>query len=115
MSMKYKCKNCGYLSRANSFEEIVENEKLCKLCKQSDAKERTRRKFNSSPAGKAWSSGKSPKRETKKELKESKKKVIKLTPNWFCNHCGNIQDSETKPHKCKSCGSTALKQLHGQG
>lgn len=31
--LKYKCSKCGYMSYAKTFDEIVENKKKCKICR----------------------------------------------------------------------------------
>lgn len=79
--MKYKCKKCGTMSQANSFEQIVEMDKLCPTCKSSKLDD-LKRIFHTKPKGKV-------------------KTILRI-----CNSCGvNVPSAK----ECPECHSHSFK------
>lgn len=99
---KYICSNseCGVMTTAESFEEIVYLEKLCKVCfaKKKDKERFPHLDTNGTLARKPLNRrGKS-------------KKKNNLTRFYVCVFC-NTEHKSKKPWSCKTCGEFKFKTI----
>lgn len=83
--MNYYCKTCNTLCEATSFQEIVDNRKLCHAHLTASNSAMLR----------------------KNPIRKYKKAVV--VKSWFCLNCANTISCDSKPFACDHCNGRSFK------